>query len=750
MYPEIPPENLQSPKELRASFGITEEKDGFDENVGDKNDAKEVLDFSKDRDLVKEDTVMNESEAESGEKEEFTKDRFLDLVADARIPNSEYNKGGESKTKRDAAIKQLKDEDINVDYIRCSDIRGDDKSAKDKRSERNEEIDRLISSIEKGEVTEADKEILLSESIKLTEERLDEWKVEVVEEKEKELTDEEKREELIKNNEDLYRTLFFADFDNLTFEVNKDELTEFYLAFKEQVDEIVSQRKSRFRDTQELFEELQRLYLEHVFGVNTMDELRASKENLDKTIASSKSADQSVRVIAENLLRSQRPGLESKIKGKTMGVGSSRGWSSVDSALAGDYMLNYFEMKDINDGSDYSVVVKNLKLRYLQGRQIGGSMDVDLAKEPKSELMKQMIQIHDLCVEMDAATFKSVENLRWELTQKVDESLIAMLSIEKRGVAVVPKIMEEYDFVMRTIYNNTREAVNIDDKIVEDRVRNLLNTTHIFDSEDELNLFLRMGKDVCKLTAIDAQYGYPFDVQYGDKRGIPSSVRGAFFRGVFNFNKSLIADNKNGDLQIAQLNSGIDLGVIPFWNKQRKDEPAEKMVDSAPLTVAKINEIVNNKLAGNANFEKWIGTMKGYAEAKKAESDFMTNSPTLNTFVEKVVPAYLGYLQFTPDKGRGYLQSRLVECLEYFKSQRGGTDISRAAIYKTFLPENIFDGKGIFTDIDEMKRFFDFHGVVISERDVKSKEKDDLVREAGAKGDWVGMFKVGFGIKKRD
>ena len=143
------------------------------------------------------------TEAEDGEKEEFTKKKFLDLVADARIPNGEYRKGGEAKTKRDNAVKQLNEEGINVAYIRSNDIPGADQSAIDKRKARNEEIDRLMSSIEKGEVTEADREILLSENINLTQERLDEWGVNVVEEGEKELTDDEKREELIKKNENI-------------------------------------------------------------------------------------------------------------------------------------------------------------------------------------------------------------------------------------------------------------------------------------------------------------------------------------------------------------------------------------------------------------------------------------------------------------------------------------------------------------------------------------------------------------------
>lgn len=405
------------------------------------------------------------------------------------------------------------------------------------------------------------------------------------------------------------------------------------------------------------------------------------------------------------------------------------------------YLVDRFNKSEIDtDESDTGVVVRFLGKAYLQGDEIRGTQEIRIAKEPNAEILRQMIKIHDLTVVMDAPTFRSVEGIgRPELLQSVDEALISMLSLEKDGTAIVPLVIQEYDDVMRSLYAARGSEINIDDETVRGIVAGRLGG--VFDNPEEVAMFLKMGRDVCCLTGINAQYGYPVKVETRVTSGLTATVKGAFLRGLLNYNKSLITYGTDTDLT-----GGINLAVVPFWNKLRGDEmiggrKAKETLGSAPIAAGDISSLVENKMKGNANYEAWFGALKGPTEAKKTEGEFMNGQPTLENFVTKVMPAYFGYLQFTPDKGKAYFFRRLDSCIPYFLTKGERKERLKISIVNLFMKDGNFDGKGLFEDANELKKYFTDRGVNTDIDPVKIKERRDIAYEAGRNGDIVGLFK---------
>ena len=306
---------------------------------------------------------------------------------------------------------------------------------------------------------------------------------------------------------------------------------------------------------------------------------------------------------------------------------------------------------------------------------------------------------------------------------------------------IVPKVMELYDTVMRETYRDTKKEIDIDSKDLHDEV--FRRVRHEFVTDEEANLFIKMGRDVCRITGVDAQYGYPMEVFPKDRSGLSATTKGLFLRGILNFNKALVSYDTD-----KRLVGGVNLGVVPFWNKLRDDEniggrKAKEINESIPLTERIIESLILGKMTdGSENFLGWFGTLKGYSEAKKAESEFFLN-PTFDNFVTKVIPGY-AYLNFTPDKGKGYYQQRLENCVQYFLNDGEGEDALVASISKTFFsPEGKFDGKGIFDNYKEMKKFFTKkRGNFYTNRKVDADKfsKMDRINDSTKITDWINKW----------
>lgn len=392
------------------------------------------------------------------------------------------------------------------------------------------------------------------------------------------------------------------------------------------------------------------------------------------------------------------------------------------------FLINKFNKSEIvEDKSDYGVVVKTLKEPYLGTDNIGLNINFKIDKEPKADLIRQMIKIHDITVMMDNPTYKP-ENARPELLQSVDEALVAMLSLKKGGILVVPKMVEVYDTVMREQYRISGREIDIDNGDLHGEVFRRVRRS--FGSDEEANLFIKMGRDVCRITGVDAQYGYPARVEPEVSSGLALTVRGSFLRGLFNYKKALVTYGTD-----VRLTGGINLGIIPFWNKLRGDEivggrKAKELLESAPISAGVIERLIQDKMVGSENYLGWFGTLKGYAEAKKAEGEFMA-TPTLDNFVTKVVPAYWGYMQYTPEVAQQYFLRRLTSCIPFFIDKGEKKERLRASLIKLFMPDGYFDGKGVFSDPREMKKYFTDFGVNVDISPLVVKTRRDSAYEMG-------------------
>lgn len=647
------------------------------------------------------------TEVEVGEVEKMSKDEFLELVKDARIPNSEYNKGGVNKTKRDNARQKLREEEVNVDYITCRDLPGGDRAAKDRRSERNDEIDSLMEAISTGEVTNEQRDRLLSEDIRLTQEMLDGWNVEINDNVEIEIDAKEERERIISENENLFRELFFADFDQNVWRRDFDEISELWKnlnddgVLREMID---SGYPYRARNANEDFSLLREAYMRHLFGEETWRQLNEDRQNLNNTESYLRSPISEQRELAEKTLRYQRPSLENKVKSKTRGVGNGRGWQDMDSALAGEYLLKYFELNESISGNNFDLVFKIFSTKYLEIDYIGADINEAISREKNQELLKSIRKVHELAVNLDLTSTKVFENIKQENVEGVDVGVFNMLKLKKeindREIAVVPLAMEEYDGVLREIYQSGDLAVNIDSPEVYSRVDEILSSK--IPNESERRLIMKMARDLCRITGLDAQFGF---AEQNKTVKLGSTVRGSFLRGLLCFNDSL-----KGELppEKQTLAGGIDIGAYSFWNKMRNPSVISFKTDS--LYASEIEQIANEKLStGEAHLQNWLNGLKKPSEAKKAESDFIEN-PTLANFVSRLVEAY-GYKE---EKRPVYLKIRLDACMSYFKRYGEGTAKIIRSVTELFMKDGNFDGKNIFLSAGDLKSYFNGFGIPIN------------------------------------
>lgn len=450
---------------------------------------------------------------------------------------------------------------------------------------------------------------------------------------------------------------------------------------------------------QEMLPVAQDLYIKTILGEKDFVQLVSNSYNIKSGEATSGEID----VVLRGRFAGKIAGLVARVF-----TSDTRRWfeygpdGEIMKANLDRFLINKFNRSEIvEEQSDLGAVVRILKSAYLQSDEIRGTQELKISKEPNAELLRQMIKIHDVTVMMDNPTFKP-DPPRAELLQSVDEALIAMLSLKKRDTLIVPKVMETYDTVMRELYGANGREIDIDSQPIKDEVTTRLRG--YFESDEEMKMFVKMGRDVCRMTGVDAQYGYPTRVVANDKSGLALTVKGAFLRGLLNYNTALISYGVD-----TRLTGGINLGMVPFWNKIRKIDG----VKSAPITEEMIGNLIRDKMTGSENFLGWFGTLKGYTEAKKAEGEFIA-MPTLVNFMEKAIPAYWGYLQYTPDVAKDYFLRRFNSCIPFFIASGEGRDRLKTSVINIFLKDGNFDGKGIFSSPNELKKFFTDRGVNIN------------------------------------
>lgn len=662
----------------------------FDIDTGTYKDIPES-DFDSDKHMK--DVVDGEVvEAEDGEEEKMSKDEFLELVIDARISNSEYNRGGENKTKRDTARQKLRDEEVNVDYITCRDLPGSTQDAKNRRSERNDEIDSLMEAVGIGKVTAEQKAKLLSEDIGLTQERLDEWGVDegvvVVE-----LNEKQKREKLISDNEDLYRELFFADFDQNAWLQGKDRIRDLWNSFhgEEILHEIVK-NGFQYKNTPEgNFALLREAYLQHIFGEEVLSGLNDAKEDLDKTIATSKSTNSRDKTVAENLLRTQRPRVENLIRGRTLGVGNSRGWPSIYSGLAADYMLEYFGLKEKGGGSDYDVIVKLFKTKYLLNK-----VDLDPVEIQKMNLgtetmktIQAVEKVHNWTKALEGAA--SFEKLNTTEMSGIDEAIKTVFNIN--GGEMIAKVMEIYitEMVNQSKTDETI-GVDIDNAIVLSKVLQGMDS-QTFKTDEEKTLYATMARDLIRVTGMDAQFFMPRNGIEDKDKPLKLIKGGSFLAGAINFEektKKKYAEDKG------LLVNGLDFGLTPFFRTLWKQSDTK----CEGFSAADIVNTFNLKFVGT-EYTSWVNSFDGIVNLQKGEEDFIRN-PVLKVFIETVIPLYI-----KAKKDTGNINNRLKQVISYFLKSNRSNRVDIGHLMKDILSKDkMFNGLGLFKDTNEATQFF--------------------------------------------
>ncbi len=563
-------------------------------------------------------------------------------------------------------------------------------------------------------------------------------------------TEKQRLEAIIGANERDCVRLLAADFDQNNFDTNYNRFVEkilrasdapYAVAIRDHLDAVGGHLMVRDED---IFEAVQEVYLNYIIGQDNLNKIGNEALKIaewDQNIIDHEPGYETDE--SKNGLRLLRLTNKKQLTENVREIAKRRNWEGGRSAIVSEYLarrLGFVEGSS-DDKSDVGIIVKVLSKAYLESDIIGGNKNIEISKENNQELLRQIVKIHDIAVTMDSPTFKP-ENMSSERLNTVDEAMIAMLTIKKDGVSLVPKVIEVFDDTMREEYGTKKKEIDIDNSEILMKVMEKLRGQDLFGSDEEMRVFVKMGRDICRITGVDAQYGYPVDVEKGKPGGLALSVKGSFLRGLLNFNKALITYGTD-----ERLTGNIKLGLVPFWNNLRGDEilggkKAKEILESSPITAVDIENLIRDKMLGKENFLGWFGTLKGFVEAKNAESDFMNGKPPkLDDFFEKVVPAYHGYMKYTPDKEREYLRNRFAGCVTYFSNQVGGFDLVREAAKKTFMPGNVFDGKGIFSSLKEMSGFFKKDRLVISTQTVKVKSRNDEARDAGQRGDILGVIK---------
>ncbi len=181
------PENLPggeplNPQELRASFGVSAENGGFNENPGDKDDAKEAVVVLRSDDLNDEGNKLSRENKEKKENK-FSKSEFIlrakraifeDEHIDNQSKSSPENKS-RLETLRQDSRDELEEVGINIEFLTGGKGREDDKKTN------RVWMRRRLGKLERSEKLN-DKDTRAFERLGVTKEKLQEWVEEGAEE----------------------------------------------------------------------------------------------------------------------------------------------------------------------------------------------------------------------------------------------------------------------------------------------------------------------------------------------------------------------------------------------------------------------------------------------------------------------------------------------------------------------------------------------------------------------------------------
>lgn len=316
--------------------------------------------------------------------------------------------------------------------------------------------------------------------------------------------------------------------------------------------------------------------------------------------------------------------------------------------------------------------------------------------------------------------------------KEIDKALSRMVLIQneagKEPEYPVAEAIVVYQKIMKAEFDFSGGPVDID----SDRFKNLFRAEYGVVSGHDIKyaeLSLALGRDIVRLTGMDAKYALYTDTNDENKLKSLASSSGGLLRDIFNFRELQLGDRKNDK----GLVEGIRVGAIPFWNKIRGGDDIGADIKHRDFTDSQeILNLFGTKITSNGKvFGEWAAEIPDKVKAQlDAEKDFL-KTPTFEKLSE--LGGKCGYM-----KKPEYMETRFSEFLKFIgDSSRSnntlgkyqGFYLNRTQFYELFLTKFFtdnekFDGKNILKDINSFKKFFN---KVPTE--YKSKQTEDSVAD---------------------
>ncbi len=350
----------------------------------------------------------------------------------------------------------------------------------------------------------------------------------------------------------------------------------------------------------------------------------------------------------------------------------------------------------------------------------GGAGAVETRVDPEKEILISVAKLHDIAIEIDDA--KTKDDIDHRVFTGFDAALSQILRMKDlHGKNIVAEVVVIYDQVLRQkSVSEPLKAVNIDDSTISAELRRKIKTRLRLNDPKEIELFRLMGRDLCRITGIDAQYGVSKTGVYEDgkiKRDKLEDVSGSVVRAGLNYE---IGIKQNDDLVKAELRKHVDLGFVPFWNEMRELEQHE----SAPITVDQIKGVVDSKLLeGSSPYTTWANNLFSVIlDAKVAEDKIIGNPVSIDAMISGYEKVYW----YKGGSRNKYIQERISDLIRYYRDPNNVNrrDIKAVVnmIEKTFFPEGNFDGKGIYDSASYFKEKMKEVGLNINFQSEKIKK----------------------------
>jgi len=758
-----PAEGL-TPKDLRASFGITENNSVFEEKPDDGEDAKELLEsVLKGGDLSDEDTKLNPEKKERNENT-LGRDRFVEAVRLVMYSKKENEDKPtdlgpakiEKKRRRDGkpvAIDLLRNNGVDVDYLMGStEVDGASAQEKSKNGiERRKKVKMVNAAISKKELiyTEEVDDILLRMNV--DDNKLSEWGVVAGTINEVELNparpadgevgvdgggpEENGREprknieKYIRENEKRCLDHFAKFFDENAYNPGRFPNNLENIRFlREFLDNIPGLQRDFGNNYEDMFRFAQDVYFGQLMPKSYAGMSAESNTILQREVKNDEVDEQG------------RDRLRARIVTAVEMVAVSRKWAFTDEMVEGSTVLlgflekrfNTSEIKNDKDGLE--LAFKYFKDSYMGLGEVPPNeikMDNMKLNESQRETVSSILTVRNLARDLDKAT--SFENLGKKYTA-ADSAIKNIMNMDLPNCdKPVARIMEWYIGQMGSEWKkNQSVGVDIDTPAIRAFIEGKWSGT--FPNDKELKMLMEMARDVIRVTGMDSQFFTPYD---GVSDPIKPERGGSFLSGAINFERKI----KTKYSSLHGLVDSVNFGLVPFMRKIEGEKDENKW---RGLRYSDIVNLTNNKFQGLA-YTSWLNSFEGVVGAQKAEEEFL-KAPSVDAFVNNLVKVY-GYKK---EDAKPYLRNRFKALIEYLLTdkKRNTPKTIKDKLEQVFIKDNLWDDKGIYSSMYEMADDMSIYGVRPRVENVTKKNEDNISYNKGFDSRSTALFRRFTGIDR--